>query len=399
MKEIIRTSKFDMICGLKGYAILFIFLIHVSNIFFKFPDFIYKIIMFSKYFVIVFFYLSAYTITKSILSNQKTFSFIRYMQRRFFRISLPYYAALLIAILFVLHTPININTIKDFVIHVFFINLNPLNYNSQASILGVEWTVSIQFWFYLLIPVFIYIDRYAIGIFLLSLFSLYLYFNPNIFFVYKGPFGYLWSIQIYVFTYILVTFLSTLGQFRLSGKNIIIYFLATFPVSVYLFIGSGRNSESLYLLSVFIIAVAGTYLSVSNFQSRISENLKNIFSQIMTVGLIIILIRYIQISYYIKNPVLFMSFWTAAMLVTSRKTIIHLILFQNPVIQFIGKISFSFYLIHFTVRNYFNNNFVLRNPYVESIEILITTIVISYLMYRFIEKPINIFSKNKFLKS
>ena len=87
--------------------------------------------------------------------------------------------------------------------------------------------------------------------------------------------------------------------------------------------------------------------------------------------------------FYIEE---FMAVWTGALIlvITSRSKTTRFF-FENKFILFIGTVSYSFYLIHYTVIAYLNS---LDLPLTEVFFLgLLITSVLSYVTYKFIEEP------------
>jgi peptidoglycan/LPS O-acetylase OafA/YrhL len=97
------------------------------------------------------------------------------------------------------------------------------------------------------------------------------------------------------------------------------------------------------------------------------------------------LIIFIQIAVFLPGPVFFSSLIPAA-------AILYMFNYSNPVLDWVGKISYSIYLLHTivgtTVINILSHH--AHNPFTKAAVVLTgvgVSIVCSYVMYVFIEKP------------
>lgn len=119
------------------------------------------LLMAGKHGVTLFFVVSAFTLMRSmhIKINEENMPIRKYFLRRFFRIAPAYYLILVIVFLFYgkgfpgyTNPQESILTWPDFFSHILFINsFFPFYAN---DFLGVEWSVSTEFMFYLLLPFF-----------------------------------------------------------------------------------------------------------------------------------------------------------------------------------------------------------------------------------------------------
>ncbi|MEZ4815563.1 MAG: acyltransferase [Bdellovibrionota bacterium] len=327
----------QFLTGLRAYAALSVFFIHseglgLRNLEWKTPivlRFLNNMINFGKYGVIVFFVLSAYTIALSLQRSSK-FQFIPYIARRLLRILPMYYLMILIAFAyggipdyFKAHQVTN--SWYNLFAHLSFINLFQTKYRN--NLLGVEWSVPIELFYYLLLPYFFVafkkIRGFGIQLFLLSLCVVLILpvFIPT-------DQTYHWSVTKYLFSFSTGTILhhiikdhkSLLPQ--LSSVMLAQLFLL---LLVYISTGAGHHEE-------FITLWTGAIIIAANSRSSLSK-------------------------------------W----------------LFENRVVIFLGNLSYSFYLIHFPILIYIRATGM--SAFASGILTLLISVGLSYLSFTIIERP------------
>lgn len=340
-KTLFDSTKF--ITGLRGYAALAVFLIHIGGFGLReLSIYTNRIVDSGKYGVMVFFVLSAFTISMSI-SREENFHFFRYIFKRFLRIAPMYYLVLLIGFFLGGSEYYNnlfgtVNSLSNLLFHISF--LNWINYKHQNNIIGVEWSVPIEFTYYLIIPFLYYYlikNKQNIAIVLIvcgiiSSIGLLLY---------KGfefaAIAYHWSLLKYLFSF-------TFG--------IVIYIIfKSKHVNVY-------NKTPNLLLVLILISL-----------------------------LVLIILDFQYPDFYIT---IFCGFLILSL---QQPSILRKILFENSIIQFIGKISYSFYLLHILIMNVIGSK--VGGGY-NPLLILLITFIISSLTYYLVEQPFIKFSKKQF---
>jgi peptidoglycan/LPS O-acetylase OafA/YrhL len=163
------ATELRYLTGSRGYAASGVVAAHVIGTFNpSVPSWMHELAMLGPKGVVVFFVLSAFTISLSI--DGRAFSARDYAVRRFFRIAPGYY--LMLALTFLLggsywaqhfSTPFDW---KSLLFHLTF--LNWIDYRHTNNALGVEWTLSIEVFFYMLLPGMLALSRNALGITLLT---------------------------------------------------------------------------------------------------------------------------------------------------------------------------------------------------------------------------------------
>ena len=324
-----KNTNTLFLTGLRGYSALAVFLIHSGGGGLRsLGDFAYKWVDLGKYGVISFFVLSALTLAISI-SRSKKFSYSHYLLRRFARI-FPMYSLVIIVFWWLggLDTyqklfGVPARDVYDLFTHLTFLNLWDERY--QTTIIGVEWTVPIEMWTYLIIPpLFFFLDRSSNqlkwGVFLAAVVLAWV--DP---YWHKDSYGAHWAIESYLFCFVggIVAY-TYVDKVNLSSRkaDVIVAIILTgalFPV------GAGRTLD--------------------------------LWFTVLVMALILVL------------PHTRHTRW----------------IFENRLIVFIGNISFSFYLLHYQIVQYLTDlHYSLQMIMIIG---LIGTSGTAYLCHIFIEKP------------
>lgn len=336
-------SETKFLTGMRAYAALGVFLIHSGGASLeKFGYFANEIVMFGKYGVVVFFVLSAVTICMSV-ERSTPFHFKNYILRRSFRIIPLYYLVLLFGYFaggatYYLNMFGIQNDINGLLWHLSFLNIFNIKY--QNSIIGVEWTIPLEFCYYLVIP-FIFFriksyDKKKIAYCLLVAFILsrlsreifgYLY-NPDF-----KSISEMWSMEKYFFTYICgiccYAQMITVRKYQHSSWGLLLLFV---------------------LLSLYIYAPVRQ-----------------------------------------PSPVYFMSVWIClVVLLCTQRGWLSRVLFENSVTMYLGKISYSIYLTHLLVINALPSNVDGMSKFIIG---LACTVGVSSVTYFLIEEPFVKYSK------
>lgn len=314
-----------------------VFLVHIIQGYSVSNKYISNFIFTTRYGVIVFFVISAYTIYMSLDRSAK-FNLKAYITRRIFRIIPMYYLILIFAFIIggsQIYLPIfNLpNDLYNLFMNLSFLNLFDIRY--RQTLINVSWTIPVELFFYAAIPfAHQYISKAPIRIvnillvsFLISAFShfAYLRFYPDALRYYAQH----WSVLFYFFTY---------------------------AVGI------------------------GAYLVVKCFKPNFSS-----------LHLIILLLIYLAFSITIDNDdntynTIFVSVWSSLLIIfTSSRNLLTRILFENKFALLIGDISYSFYLIHFFFIEYFASFGF--DFYTKTILVFLLTSILSYITHILIEQP------------
>lgn len=326
--------------GLRCFAALAVFFIHAGGAGLRGSpfanDFFNRFVDFGKFGVIVFFVLSAVTISISLDASPK-FKFTDYLVKRFFRIAPLYYFIIAIAFLFggVGHYFEIFSVENDFdnlLMHVSFLNL--FNPRYRNNLLGVEWTIPLEMFYYLILPLGHFcLTRYQkIGshLFIISLsislacsFLFTRFYDPK-FVAYIVH----WSIEKYVFSYAVGLLLY---KYLLRSRS------KTQPVSSWLLL------EMAILLVIFIRG-------------------------------------------HVNHEEEFIALWTAGLIwILSLRPFLGNIIFENKIVMYLGKISYSIYLVHYPILTFVKNYY--DDPLAIFCTGLLLTIALSSTTYFLIEAP------------
>lgn len=353
LNTVVVDSKDDIVHyqyldALRGIAALLVLSVHISVL---------SILVGGRgfglgaYGVQLFYILSAFTL---FLSSSKRFSsedrpVSKFFIRRFFRIAPLFYLTVIVAFLFTngiaYRLPVEGISLGNIVAHFFFI----FGFNKYwiNSVIGVEWSIFCEVFFYLSLPfVFKYIKSKKRALYLL-VFSLFVYF------VFKG--------SIYLFNSggdLLLTEWSSV--FILSN-----YFYFALGIFLYFIIGEAKNINRKFIYLGWLLFFSGVSLML-------------IFS----------------VPHF--GALLFSVFAFLLALLMSMPLNINTI-FNNKFTRFIGKISYSMYLWHFLILiwlakyiiepyyDFFAASLLIRLLAIVSVVSLI--ILISWISYLLIENP------------
>ncbi len=352
-KAIGEFQDTQSLTGLRAYAALSVFFIHSQgfglrdvNFGFKFiSKFFNSIVDFGKYGVIVFFVLSAYTIAMSF-EREEQINYMQYLLRRLFRVVPMYYLVVIIAFFFggiqEYFGLFNVtNSWFNLFSHLTFFNLFQVEYRN--NLLGVEWSVPIELFYYLVLPL------------------LYGFLRKNL----------MSGVHLFIFSLAL----SLMGTKFLSAH-----------------LYSQFNDISYHWSPVKYLFSFSFGLILHGFYKRFKNQIP-LLSGIVLLELFLLLLCFIYSD--LEHHEEFITLWTGAIIIIAQsRSNISKLLFENKVVIFFGTISYSFYLIHFPVLVIMRT--LVSNSILVSVCSLLITIFVSYLTYRFIEKPFIRIGKNFF---
>ena len=384
------------ITGLKGWAVLSVFLIHAGGSFRHISPYINHVIDFAKYGVIIFLVISAFTLCLS-LNQKKNFSFADYIKRRFMRIA-PTYFFLLIIVFSVVNVFSTSSAIQkynfwDLFTHLTFINLSPLFPEYQGSIIAVAWVIPIMWWYYFLIPwIYFGIRRVVSHVFILLLAGVILYFNYDLLLIpHNATGGFYWTMQQFFVIYVLgisAAIILKNSKRRLLGINstnskvtTLLFGTAFF---VYFYIRIGQRSELLYIGILLLLMLYALYIKKFLLSFLNKPMLKFIIMNIDMLLLLIIPLLYIYHNH--PNPIIFTGFWGTAILICMMKeSFLEKLFFENRITYFIGKISYPFFLSHTLVMSVIDSNMNLGDTTIRFFVILLVSLLISTVLHFTIE--------------
>jgi len=351
----VNKFNLDYIDSMRGIAILMVLTVH-STMFLSIyniehlPYNIENILYSGKYGVALFFIASAYTLFRSLDIRHEN-GFKKYFIRRFFRIAPMYYLVLVVLFLLTDGQKYYLNdTEKDISIynllsHLFFINGFFTNYFN--SIIGVEWTIFVEFSFYLILPLL---------------------------FIYRG---YLVQIGLVFFV------MSMLAGISVKLINI----------------GLVQIQILFSPLIWYIVFLLGGLIYQSQNNPKIQSILtKNKYLLLILVGLLFSALSYIHI------PGSYLGFSLILALFFMLNKFNKFKIFNNFILKRIGELSFSIYLIHMPILMYVKNTkngggiMMFENNYLNYIFLCLIifsfVIFVSSLTYKYIEQPFIKLGKN-----
>ena len=328
--------------GLRAVAVLSVLLFHI------------EINFFSGGFlgVDIFFVISGYLISSQIITNYKSgnFSFLDFYKRRVRRL----FPAFIITILF---------CICDSSFIFVDIHYKDLKASALYAILGIS---NIYFW--------INTDYFGIN----SIFR---------------PLLHIWSLSVEEQFY-LIWPITLLLAFRILKEKSIIFLSTIFILSLIISeIYAGRPAGFYLPFFRFFEFIIG-YL-IFFFEKKFYK--KNIF--LYYTGFIILMFSIFLFSSSTSIPginSLFVCIGTSFMILFYDKDFQLYKLLTNNVIVFIGKISYSLYLIHWPIYVFYSYTKLGQLSFLDKAIVVIISFILSIIMYTFIEQT---FRKEKFKQS
>lgn len=302
MREIQKLSYLD---SLRGIAILGVFLVH-STLFFSvlridvLPLHLEKMFVAGQYGVALFFLISSFSLMRSLeIRSKYEKNYIKnFYIRRFFRIA-PLYYFILLVINYV--APIIITSISGKSIFDFVLHIIFLNgfvENMQNDILRVEWSIGVEFFFYFLLP-YIFLHNSKFLFFIVS--SLFLFIGCSLF---KEDYFHFLPLKW------LFVFMIGCALFKYKN-NLKIYFKSNYMYPV--------------LIILFIL------LPFINFSSKL--------------------------GWFLYLPLF------VALLLTLEENASYLSrIFHNRFFTFLGKFSFSLYLVHMPIIGFIKTFIIVKFP-------------------------------------
>jgi len=329
----LAMKKIDFITGLRGYSAFGVFLIHAGGMGLReYSRFTNGLVDLGRLGVISFFVLSAFTICMSI--DKDRFSFKDYMLKRCLRILPLYYVAILVGTYLggaeyyrnMFHTTPGYSLLS----HMTFANI--FDYRYQNDILGVEWTIPVEFFYYFLIPIVFFTSK---G-------------RPALMLIYLLAAG---ALSINILTYF--------SQIYHRDYIDIIYTL------------SFQRYAFCFAFGIFLYSIRNTIP-------------KSKLNGLAILALILVLLNYVYID--LTYQAFFVTFWVGVLVLFCLPgSWVSKILFENKIIVFLGEISYSLYLTHAIVLALVFKHFDNSVPF--QFLALAITIAVSTFTYFAIEKP------------
>lgn len=302
-----KINTLNYIDSLRWIAITLVLIVHAWLLFqasgTSISEYTRILMGFWQFWVILFFLVSAYTLFRS-LDIRKEHNIKYFFIRRFFRIAPLYYSIILILYFTTsgVFDPWSQNiswiTIWNVLLHIFF--LNGFFSDTYDSIVWVEWTIFVEVWFYILLPL-IYFYRKHIHIISIAL------------------------LMIMIATFVAIKLFSIAWpSYVVIYKSPLIQF---FPFLVWCY---------MYIYE--------DHLWINTFFQKYKYTIL-----VSLLALVMILAKW---SVPFLNIIMTLAFSCFFLVIKNTP----IVLFNNRYLQFIGKISFSLYLIHFIVLTLVINN-------------------------------------------
>lgn len=339
----------DFVTGLRAYAALAVMLIHAGGAgLVQLHPLLAQLVFLGQTGVYVFFVISGFSVTASY---RTTAHFTTYLSKRFMRIA-PLYYVLLLG-LFLLQPLTNGNMpaswdtefgvkydLYNLFMHLSFLSF--LDYKITNSVIGVEWTLSIEMFWYILLPLLLTLVTNWQRALTLLIASIALYF----------------SLQCQQEA---ATHIHTRHIFEWSP---------------------------LFYACAFSLGVLAYYIRplVSNFATKHGDKF---FIALLVVGIAAFLSFAPQKSAGIPtyaDTLLTASAFTFALIVlgTNQSLLVRALLLNRAAL-YLGTISYGLYLIHFPLVIFFRG--LIENKTLLFSAVFVTTVLASHLSYRFIERP------------
>ncbi|MBE9467749.1 MAG: acyltransferase [Bacteroidetes bacterium] len=343
MKQIIHKSqKYPYIDALRGIAVLLVLLVHCSQNVMVYPKWFQYFINNGAKGVQLFYIVSALTLFISFNNNKYECNYYKkFFLKRFFRIAPLFYFAI-IWYNFILQ-PIELTNINEFFRilsgFTFTLGFSPKWINRVTP---GSWSIAVETTFYILIPLlFLFVKnlKHAVKLLLFTLFF-------SLFFNYILINNFNFNSSSVLQEYVYINFVSQMPYF-ISG--IILYFLTIDQNSIFVL----TRWEYIKFVVMLLIYEFFHYYLFGYFNITF-----------------IVLTGFIYLIYFYQFKI-----------------------FVNKFICFIGKVSFSIYLMHFTtlfllskIRLTKLTEYITLNFFIKYILLFLISLAISYLTYLIIEK-------------
>ncbi len=354
---LIGRGNTQFLTGIRGYAALGVVLVHCMGVFKGDDERIDHFLNFGKYGVVAFFVLSAFSLAISMSHNSldSRRNIAHYFSRRFWRI-FPLYVLVCLVCAVALNmgglsapesAPVDVGSVKDFFMHVTLLNI--FNHQYANSIIGVEWTIPLEMFAYLLLPIL---------------------------FVWTKNQKWRWGGLLTLVFYIIGKQASSFEKLLPDGQTFYEYHWSIFK----------------YFFAFYAGTLAFNRIHTTRFKYS------PIASDIIVYGLVVFL--FLFAVFFPTSENLIVTLWVIAIIYALLKaTGRSRCLFENKVILHLGKISFSIYLVHMPLYQW-------GMPRLESLVgseggfvlFFLLVVVLSSLTYELIEAPCIRFGEWFFLK-
>lgn len=337
----------NFVTGLRAYAAIAVLLIHTGGAGLRsFGAVGNEIVNFCQNGVIAFFVISGFSVASSISSSQK---FSEYFLSRLIRISPLYF--FWIIFVFILNNNYSYYQIYNLVVHLTYLSF--FDYKIANSLLGVEWSIPIEIFYYLLIPsLLIFIKKNNIA--LVFCFS---------------------ALFFYIELHKLVDLIPLDSYKWIILKYSPVPYVLAFGLGVYAFIIRSNNKFSNLksnLSILFALLLLFLYFFLPYFKQFFYD--EYIFTCLLT---------FIVLAYSSDHSIMVKAF------------------LNNRAILYLGTLSYGIYLCHFQIYYhldlfYFGSN--IQTPFEKFVLTLAYSIFISYVLLLILERPSIDFLKRRLIR-
>ncbi|PRA14440.1 MULTISPECIES: acyltransferase family protein [Pseudomonas] len=354
----------DFITGMRAFAAMAVILIHSGGAGLReFGESGNTLVTLGRSGVYVFFVISGFSVAQSFMASR---GFVDYLNKRLWRIAPLYYFWLFLAILLSVTSVYwqeRFNVVVDFyniIMHMSFLSV--FDYRITNTILGVEWSIAIEVFWYLFVPLLLVLCKTKPSMAVMIILSAAIYLiadkNSN-----KLP--------------------------MLAGDAELAVYWSPLP----------------FLFS-FCLGIAAYRLRPELPKTKL---IGDIVFLIASLSILTYVMRPGLITYFTQGDFIYMSFLTFFVIVfgTSKSTF-YALTFENRLSVGLGAISFGLYLAHMPVLillERFASDYFVNNKLVFFLLVSCSTILVSLITYHTIELPFSrvgkkifenrLFSKNK----
>ena len=202
------------------------------------------------------------------------------------------------------------------------------------------------------------------------------------------PLMHTWSLGIEEQYYLIYPFLLLLVS-KIRLRFVYHFLILTSIISIVLFLFYGNPASRFYLLQYrFFELSIGGFFAIAFFGKKPSNPFNKYVVSLSALGILACLLTPGLSNQFliIATTILTVILLTAGGLI-SENNIISKYVFQNPIVVYIGKISFSLYLWHQLIFAFSRYAFFEKITFSNSLILVALTFILSILTYHFIENP------------